>query len=148
MSAYLQSFRGISLMLSLLTLVACATAPEGPWVEIKNQRFVIEIADEGPEQVRGLMFREQLADGTGMLFIFPFASPQAFWMRNTKIPLDIMYFDAQRKLVNVQRRVPPCLSENCPTYPSSAPAQYVLEINAGVADKLGFKPGDELIIHQ
>ena len=67
-------------------------------------------------------------------------------MKNTHIPLDILYFDQNYKLVSVQERVPPCRSDPCAHYPSAGPAQYVLELNAGSADKLGVKPGDVLTV--
>ena len=66
-----------------------------------------------------------------------------FWMRNTRIPLDIMYFDADLRLINVQT-ARPCRTRNCPTYPSTGPAKYVLELNAGKAAELGAQPGDRL----
>jgi uncharacterized membrane protein (UPF0127 family) len=71
-------------------------------------------------------------------------------MKNTHIPLDILYFDKNYNLVSVQKRVPPCLNsgDNCPAYPSEGAAQYVLELNAGTADKLGVKPGDALDVHR
>jgi uncharacterized membrane protein (UPF0127 family) len=64
-------------------------------------------------------------------------------MKNTRIPLDIMYFDADLQLVNVQT-ARPCRTRNCPVYPSAAPAKYVLELNAGKAEELGLRPGDRL----
>ena len=68
-------------------------------------------------------------------------------MKNTKIPLDIFYFDEDLKLVNVSENTPPCRSSRCPGYPSTGPAKYVLELNAGKAAELGAKPGDELKLH-
>lgn len=77
-----------------------------------------------------------------MLFIHDRQEPQAYWMKNTKIPLDILYFDSERKLVSQQRDVPPCsLGDRCPPYPSDAPALYVLELNAGEAARLGLETG-------
>jgi uncharacterized membrane protein (UPF0127 family) len=118
-------------------------------VELKGKRFQIEIANDDASRERGLMFRDVMGSDHGMLFLFPDAERQTFWMKNTHISLDIFYFDANRKLVNVQQRVPPCLSTDnqCPVYPSTGPAKYVLELNGGSAEKLGVKPGDELTIH-
>ena len=90
-------------------------------------------------------FRDAMAADRGMLFIYDANQPQAFWMKNTKIPLDILYFDGSRKLVSQQRDVPPCsLGDGCPSYPSKAPAQYVLELNAGEAARLELQDGAEL----
>ena len=70
-------------------------------------------------------------------------------MKNTLIPLDILYFDQNRKLINISENTPPCknTTTRCPNYPSEAPAKYVLEINAGLSQKHGFKRGDEMVIH-
>ena len=88
------------------------------------------------------MFRDAMAADRGMLFIHDVQEPQAYWMKNTKIPLDILYFDNDRKLVSQQRDVPPCsLGDGCPPYPSNAPARYVLELNAGQAEKLKLQDG-------
>ena len=126
------------------SLSACAGARQ-PWVELGNQRYAIEIADDDAERARGLMFRDALPTGHGMLFIHDAEEPQAYWMKNTKIALDILYFDDERKLVAQQRDVPPCsLGDGCPSYPSDAPARYVLELNAGEAARLQLKDGAEL----
>jgi uncharacterized membrane protein (UPF0127 family) len=105
----------------------------------------VEIADDDAERARGLMFRDAMADGTGMLFIHDAEEPQAYWMKNTRIALDILYFDNSRKLVSQQRNVPPCSGGNaCPSYPSARPARYVLELNAGEAERLKLEDGAEL----
>jgi uncharacterized membrane protein (UPF0127 family) len=129
-----------------ISLCACAARPAGPSVELKGKHFVIEIAADDASRERGLMFRDEMAADHGMLFLFEHPAMQTFWMKNTHIPLDILYFDQNYKLVSMQQRVPPCRSagNDCPVYPSSAPAQYVLELNAGVTDQLGIKEGDEL----
>jgi uncharacterized membrane protein (UPF0127 family) len=133
----------ISLLLLMLLLSGCANA--GSWVELGGQRYKVEVADDDAERARGLMFRDQLAPGTGMVFLHDRQEPQAYWMKNTKIALDILYFDNARKLVAQQRDVPPCSAGNaCPSYPSNAPARYVLELNAGEAAKLKLKNGAEL----
>ena len=67
-------------------------------------------------------------------------------MKNCRIPLDIMYFDKDLKLVSIAENTPPCRVSRCPSYPSHKPAMYVLELNAGMASELGVKPGDGLII--
>ena len=67
-------------------------------------------------------------------------------MKNCRIPLDIMYFDKDMKMVSVSANTPPCRVERCPSYPSTGPAMYVLELNAGVASELGVGPGDQLTL--
>ncbi len=131
-------------LFAALSLTACASA-RGPWVELAGQRYAIEIADDDAERARGLMYRDAMDAGRGMLFIHDAEEPQAYWMKNTRIPLDILYFDNGRKLVSQQRDVPPCsLGDRCPSYPSNAPARYVLELNAGEAARLKLRDGAEL----
>ena len=126
------------------SLSACAST-RGAWVELAGHRYAIEIADDDAERARGLMYRDAMEDGHGMLFIHEREEPQAYWMKNTKIALDILYFDNDRKLVSQQRGVPPCsLGDACPSYPSNAPARYVLELNAGQAEKLKLQDGATL----
>lgn len=135
----------LTLLLLLSPLFGCASAGTH-WVELKGQRFTVEIADDHEKRNRGLMFRDQLAEDTGMLFLHDVEQPLAYWMKNTRIPLDILYFDSERRLVSVSKGVPPCsLGNRCPPYPSAGPALYVLELNAGQASKLGVVPGDEIV---
>ena len=127
-----------------MTLSGCASG-NGTWVELAGQRYVVEVADDDAERARGLMFREELPADRGMLFLHEREEPQAYWMKNTKIPLDILYFDSQRRLVSQQRDVPPCsLGDGCPPYPTTGPARYVLELNAGQAARIGLQDGAEL----
>jgi uncharacterized membrane protein (UPF0127 family) len=115
-------------------------------VTLKGHRFHVEQADDPGSQQRGLMFRDSMPDDHGMLFNFPDEQVRSFWMKNCRMPLDILYFDANYKMVSMQQRVPACRSDPCPAYPSEGPARYVLELNAGTADKLGVKAGDALTV--
>jgi len=125
-------------------LAGCASDGAN-WVEIRGQRFTVEVADDHEERARGLMFRDRLEPGTGMLFVHAEQAPLAYWMKNTRIALDIFYLDDERRLVSVSRGVPPCsLGDRCPPYPSKGPAKYVLELNAGQANSLGVQAGDEI----
>lgn len=133
-----------SLLFAIAPLNACSSQ-DGPWVEVGGQRFVVEVADDFDERARGLMYREHLAPDTGMLFVHEREEPLAYWMKNTRIPLDILYFDEDRRFVSMQAGVPPCSAgDACPSYPSTGPAKYVLELNAGRAAALGLEPGDEI----
>ena len=135
-----------SLLLALLSTVlpACASTPL-PWVELAGQRYEVELATDDHSRAQGLMYRTQLPAGRGMLFIHERQDWQAYWMKNTKIALDILYFDNARRLVSQQRDVPPCSAgDACPSYPSNAPARYVLELNAGQAALMKLQDGAEL----
>lgn len=137
--------RLFALSFLFFTAAGCATADGGAWVELKGKRFTVEVADDDAKRARGLMFRDELAEGHGMIFLHEQEEPQSYWMKNTRIPLDILYFDHDRKLVSMQQGVPPCsLGDRCPPFASEGPALYVLELNAGVADSLQVKPGDTL----
>jgi hypothetical protein len=87
-----------------------------------------------------------MPEDEGMLFIFPNEAPRSFWMKNTRIPLDIMYFDKNLKMVSLSADTPPCRVARCPSYPSTGPAMYVLELNAGKAQELGVGPGSVLTL--
>jgi len=126
-------------------LPACASG--GDWVELAGNRYTVEIAATDEARARGLMFRDTLEDGHGMLFIHDSEAPQAYWMKNTRIALDILYFDDARRLVSQQRDVPPCSGGNrCPSYPSKGAARYVLELNAGEARRIGLEDGETLTL--
>ncbi|GAB1597076.1 DUF192 domain-containing protein [Lysobacter claricitrinus] len=136
--------KGWMLSLVLLLATGCASGRDA-WVELNGKRYAVELANTEESRERGLMFRDEMAADHGMLFLHDREEPLAYWMKNTKIPLDILYFDTGRKLVSQQRDVPPCtLGDACPPYPSGTPARYVLELNAGQAEQLKLENGAEL----
>jgi uncharacterized protein len=101
----------------------------------------IEVADTPKETQQGLMYRQKMDENKGMLFIFPDMQPRGFWMKNTLISLDIIYVDADKTIVSIQKNTTP-LSEQ--SLPSDGKAQYVIEINAGFVDNYGLKAGDKV----
>ncbi|KEO56340.1 DUF192 domain-containing protein [Thioclava pacifica] len=103
--------------------------------------FHIEIADDAGERAQGLMGRTSMASGAGMLFIYPAPREVFFWMHDTPLPLDMLFIDAAGRVVNVAANARP--NDDTPI-PSGAPVRFVLEINAGLAAKLGLGPGAEL----
>jgi len=129
-------------------LSGAAVAASGAYVEIKGHRYTIEIAADDASRAHGLMDRTHMDADHGMLFVFENDEPRAFWMKNTKIPLDMLFFDREQRLISVQHDVPPCVSDPCPPYRSGAPARYVLELNAGESAKMGLTPGDPIAIHR
>ena len=104
----------------------------------------VEVPDDREEFARGLMFRNHLPWNAGMLFAFNEEEPRRFWMKNTLIPLDMIFVDSSSKIIDIKENVPPCEQEECPSYPSREPAQYVLEVNAGFVQEKGVKIGDRL----
>ncbi len=101
----------------------------------------IEIADDMVERAVGLMYRESLEFNQGMLFIFPTEEYQSFWMRNTMIPLDIIFVNKKMEIVTIHKNTTP-FSEK--SYPSTEPSIYVVEVNAGYTDKFEIEEGDKI----
>ena len=112
----------------------------------KENCFFVELAKSSAEQEKGLMNRTELAQNKGMLFIFDKEGMYPFWMKNTLIPLDMIWIDDARKVVFIAQNVQPCKTLICPTTSPSAKAKYVLEVNAGICQKIGLQAGDEVKI--
>ena len=115
------------------------------WIETARGgrfRFTVELALTREEQAQGLMFRESLAPDGGMLFVFDEVRPAAFWMKNTLIPLDMLFIGADGRIVNIAEQTTPLSTES---RPSAAPVRAVLEINGGLSRMLGIAPGDHVI---
>jgi uncharacterized membrane protein (UPF0127 family) len=97
------------------------------------EQFEIEVADNPYESMRGLMDRNSMEDNQAMLFIFKDMRQRSFWMKNTRIPLDIIYIDDQYEVVSIQKNAVPKSEQSLP---SEGPAKYVVEVNAGLTDLL------------
>jgi len=105
----------------------------------------VEIVDKFEEQVKGLMFRENLDWNSGMLFVYENEKTRSFWMKNTLIPLDMLFINKDFRIIDIKENVQPCKTESCPSYPSKFPAKYVLEVNAGFTMMNDIKIGDSII---
>ena len=116
---------------------AAPAVPAGPRVVFPDGTVIhVEIAADDPTREQGLMFRDQLAADRGMIFIFPQNGVYPFWMKNTIIPLDMIWIDDQHRVNFVASEVPPCKADPCGNYGSTTqPSRYVLETAAGVAKK-------------
>lgn len=137
------------LMAFMLALGSHAGAEQDGLVKISTPNgatIQAEIADTTEKRAKGLMYRESLAKDRGMLFTF--AEPQlwTFWMKNTRIPLDIIWMDGKKRIVHIERNVPTCprTDDGCPQYQPNDNAIYVLELAAGVADALKLQRGSVL----
>ena len=108
----------------------------------KNDCFTVELAKTTAEQEKGLMNRTELDQNKGMLFIFNTVGVYPFWMKNTLIPLDMIWLDSNNKIVFIAPNVQPCKTLICPNINPLVSAKYVLEINAGSSQKIGIKIGD------
>ncbi|MHA7772622.1 DUF192 domain-containing protein [Roseibium sp. M-1] len=107
-----------------------------------QHKFTAEIAADDRQRAFGLMFREEMAEDRGMLFLFDGAGDRYFWMKNTPLPLDIIFIDAGGTIVSIAEDTTP-FSES--VIPSNGPAKYVFEVNAGVTEKLGIAAGDRVM---
>ena len=104
-----------------------------------RHEFTVEIARTGIQQSQGLMYRRRLAAKAGMLFVYRRAAPGSMWMRNTYIPLDMLFISADGKIAHIAQRTTP---NSLATISSSKPVKSVLEVNAGTAARLKFRIGD------
>lgn len=104
-----------------------------------------ELAVNEEERARGLMFRKEIPEDYGMLFIFEEEGRYGFWMKNTLISLDIIWIDGKKRIVHIEENVPPCKNDPCEVYHPPEPALYVLELRGGKARKENLKIGDILL---
>lgn len=135
---------GLSVPWSTLAREDPIASPTLSEVTLAGKSFRVEVVHTPSMRAKGLMHRRYLPADQGMLFLFPEARPIAFWMKNTEIRLDILFFDHQSRLVRVHHNVPPCRKTPCTHYPSGSPTALVLELNGGTAEALNLAPGAEL----
>jgi len=146
-------------MITLVALNACEPKSRQVSVPVAqpvtNQPIVLlpdgfqvecEVANTEETRAQGLMYRESLAPGKGMLFLFVQSGFYPFWMKNTLIPLDMVWIDEAKKIVSVSDNVPPCAADPCPNYPPKGNALYVLEIAGGEAARHHLKSGDPIVM--
>lgn len=115
-----------------------ATFPDGGVISL-------ELAITQEEIANGLMFRPSLREDRGMLFLFRVERVPSFWMKNTIIPLDLIFFDSSGTVVDIIQNAQPCAADPCPQYIPGAPARTVLEVAAGVVAKHGLSVGDRVV---
>jgi len=113
----------------------------------KNYCFNVELAKTAEEMKNGLMFRENMDSDRGMLFIFEKEGEYPFWMKNTLIPLDIIWINKDKEVVFISENAQPCEEgKPCLSVNPDKDAEYVLEVNGGTAEKIGLKVGDKITI--
>lgn len=136
----------IILAIIVLFLLGCSSKPTDK-VCFGIECFEVELAITQDEHNKGLMYREDLDKDKGMLFIFEEPGEYAFWMKNTLIPLDIIWIDEDKEVIFIGKDLRPCEQDPCPSINPGKLAKYVLELNADTADDIGLKEGDKLIIN-
>lgn len=148
--------RGFGLWLLLALWVGMATVVAGPAEAMERfatsslsvetgsgrvYRFTVELALTPQQQAQGLMFRESMAPDAGMLFVYSHPQTAAFWMKNTLIPLDMLFIAPDGRVVNIHERAVPHSED---AIRSDGPVLGILEINGGMANRLGIRPGDRV----
>jgi uncharacterized membrane protein (UPF0127 family) len=136
-----------SLLYSLLIYTGCDSAPAHSSMPTTNMRlgynsFIVEIANSDPEREHGLMQRDSMPNNHGMIFVFADEKPRAFWMKNTRFPLDIVYIDHNGKIVSIKQMQ----AYDLTSVPSDEPCKYAIELNLGAASASGLKVGDTIAI--
>jgi len=116
---------------------------ENPRVCIEENCFEVEIAETLVEKSKGLMFREFLGEDKGMLFVYNQEGVYNFWMKNTLIPLDIIWINSDKKIVYIKNGAQPC-GEICESLNPQENAKFILEINGGIVGKLNISIGDSV----
>jgi len=113
------------------------------FVIVKNKKIIVSIARTKPELMKGLMYIDNLPEDKGMIFLFQEPDYKAFWMKNMKIPLDILFI-YKDKVVTIDKEVPFCKKDPCPVYESKYKVDKVLELKAGFCKKYNVKTGDKI----
>ncbi len=128
--------RKILAIFLLIFLISCSKSFNE--ISIDNGKKIIkinvEIADDKQERTKGLMLRTELDENSGMLFVFDEENYQTFWMKNTLIPLDMVFIGKDMKIVGIKNAVP-CKQDPCTLYKSARPAKYVLEVNGNFTSR-------------
>jgi uncharacterized membrane protein (UPF0127 family) len=138
--------RALFLLAWVATLFITSACQGQPRVVVQTKPgreaiFQVEIADTPAKRELGLQYRRELASDQGMIFLFPAESEHAFWMKNTAVPLDMIYISRDRKIVGIVEQATPFTLDSRSV---NGVSQYVLEINGGLAQKYGFKKGDSV----
>lgn len=135
-----------ALIISFVILTGVTACQAQPRVSIiakegREITFQVEIADTPTKREMGLQYRRELAPDQGMIFLFPAEAQQSFWMKNTPIPLDMIFISAERKIVGIVENTVPFSLDGRSV---SGTSQFVLEINGGLSRRYGFKAGDSV----
>jgi uncharacterized membrane protein (UPF0127 family) len=135
----------VSVLFFILLSSVCASPSKFIKLYYPNGTEVtVELAATAEERQLGLMFRDKLDPDQAMLLVFEQEGYYSIWMKNMKIALDILWLDKDKRVVHIERDVPPCKEDPCPSYISRIPAMYVLEIKAGEVKRNKIKLYDRL----
>jgi len=144
-----KKFKIITTIFILVFLILLGLNLSKPKVNIDlvcfdNNCFKVEVVSTSKDMEKGLMFRGYLDRGSGMLFVFEDVGNYPFWMKNTLIPLDIIWINENYEVVFIKENAMPCLKDECPTINPNIEAKYVLEINGGLVKEMDIKVGNKV----
>ena len=131
----------IILILSVINLKA---GPQFISMFMSDEEFLVEIADTDNKKAIGLMFRKEIPDNFGMLFVYSDEDYRGIWMKNTFVSLDLIFLNSSKEIIEIIYNVPPCKKDPCKTYISKDKAQYVLELKGNRSKSLNLKTGDRI----
>lgn len=150
MSRLLRPSRIAAAAAGLVTAAIACAQPKPSWavaVLPSGAEFTLEIAADPETRARGYMGRASVGPKEGMLFVFETTERHAFWMRNCLVPLDMVWLDVSRRVVDVADSAPPCPKDaECPNIVPKGAARYVLEFAAGTVRRQGLKTGDTVVL--
>lgn len=144
--------RLLSLCAAVICLIACGEKQDSyevntiPLTLPNGQTIRVEVMIRDQDMMKGMMFRNEMRRGHGMLFFHPRAAITPYWMFQVRIPLDIVWLDADHRVVEMMENVPPCTTKasQCPTYGGKVPSLYALELAGGAAQKYGLHLGESV----
>lgn len=132
----------------IVVILAVPEKEEEPQVCFRDNCFKVEVASTPEQRMIGLMGRKSLEKDKGVLFVFERAGRYPFWMKNTLIPLDIIWLNSDGEVVSIKENAQPCDLDECPIIESEKEADYVLELNGGIAAEIGLIVGEKMDIKQ
>jgi uncharacterized membrane protein (UPF0127 family) len=141
--SYLNNIKITLVIIIIFCMIGCRQF-EQTKVCFKDICFDVELAITPAQRKQGLMFRKYLSQNQGMLFVFEDEDKHSFWMKNTFIPLDIIWIDKNKEVVFIERNVQPCEQDICSPIIPEQKAKYVLELNAGTCEDIGLKIKDKI----
>ena len=136
------SFRMTLIFFGIILMPGCKSQELTNKICFYNHCIEVEVVSNDEGRRRGLQNRRSLEADQGMLFVFPFPGRYGFWMKDTYIPLDMIWLDYAKRIVHIEENVQPCRIAPCPSFVPPADALYVLEINAHDVKKIGLQLGD------
>jgi uncharacterized protein len=140
MKTTLTHFSFIFLCIFSASLLAAGLSFDIISISLKQRHYQLQLADNNERRMQGLMYRKSIPDNQGMLFVYPESGNYRFWMKNTLIPLTVIWMNEQTEIVDIKLLLP-CKEVNCPIYAAARPSKYIIELNQSQYHL--FKKGDQ-----